>query len=131
MWGVQVQYSTVLCSTVQYSTVQYSTVQYRCEETEEGQYSGKYCEDCPTCPGKCEELKSCVQCKVFQSGELWGVKDEHGVDKCDLCPFEPEVVEKAEDHVNTDERICTFIDDDDCRFTFIYGYLNDTGKLQV
>merc|ERR1740123_2927093 len=96
----------------------------KCEETEEGQYSGKYCEDCPTCPGKCEELKSCVQCQVFGSGELVGEKDEYGVDKCSLCPFKPEIVQK-------DERLCTFIDDDDCRFTFVYGYKNETGELQV
>jgi hypothetical protein len=30
----------------------------------------RYCEDCPTCPGKCLELKACVQCKQFKSGEL-------------------------------------------------------------
>merc|ERR1712088_579286 len=82
----------------------------RCKETEEGQYSGKWCEECPTCPGKCEELKSCVQCQVFQSGEL---------------------MRTDEDMVNADERTCTFIDDDDCRFTFVYGYKNETGELQV
>merc|ERR1712038_1583677 len=87
----------------------------KCEETEEGQYSGKYCEDCPTCPGKCEELKACVQCQVFGSGQLMGEKDENGVDKCSLCPFKPEIVEKAEEEVKNDERLCTFIDDDDCR----------------
>merc|ERR550532_3621377 len=98
---------------------------------QEGQYSGKYCEDCPTCPGKCEELKACVQCQVFRSGELMGEQDEYGVDKCSLCPFKPEIVEKAEDLVQNDERLCTFIDDDDCRFTFVYGYKNETGELQV
>jgi len=103
----------------------------KCEETEEGQYSGKYCEDCPTCPGKCEELKACVQCQVFNSGELFEQVDENGVDKCSLCPFKPEIVEKAEEEVKNDERLCTFIDDDDCRFTFVYGYKNDTGELQV
>jgi len=102
----------------------------RCDESEEGQYSGKYCEDCPTCPGKCEELKSCVQCH-FNSGELYGTQDENGVDRCSLCPFTPEIVDKAEDQVVTDQRICTFIDDDDCRFTFVYGYENKTGTLQV
>ena len=28
---------------------------------------------------------------------------------CDKCPFEPIVVEKAEEKVVDDERICTFI----------------------
>jgi len=109
----------------------------RCQETEEGQYSGKWCEECPTCPGKCEELKACVQCQVFQSGELTRMDDgmggyictdEDGMPKCD---FKSIVVPKAEDMVNADERTCTFIDDDDCRFTFVYGYKNETGELQV
>jgi len=107
----------------------------KCEETEEGQYSGKYCEDCPTCPGKCQELKACVQCQVFGSGELFGQQIEVNgvmVDKCEhTCAFRPEIVEKAEELVQNDERLCTFIDDDDCRFTFVYGYRNETGELQV
>lgn len=105
--------------------------QCKCAEDTDGQYSGRYCEDCPTCPGKCQELKACVQCKQFKSGELHDQKDEFGVYLCDKCPFEPIVVEKAEEKVVDDERICTFIDDDDCRFTFVYGYRNDTGQLQV
>ena len=44
--------------------------QCKCDEDANGQYSGRHCEDCPTCPGKCQELKGCVQCKQFQSGEL-------------------------------------------------------------
>jgi len=107
----------------------------KCEETEEGQYSGKYCEDCPTCPGKCDELKACVQCKVFKSGDLWEQFDEFGVDQCSKCPFDIEsgleIVEKAEEFVHEDERLCTEIDDDECRFTFVYGYNNKTGQLQV
>ena len=109
----------------------------RCKETEEGQYSGKWCEECPTCPGKCEELKSCVQCQVFQSGELTRTEDGMGGYICTdeagepKCEFNSIVVPKAEDMVNADERTCTFIDDDDCRFTFVYGYKNETGELQV
>ena len=109
----------------------------RCKETEEGQYSGKWCEECPTCPGKCEELKSCVQCQVFQSGELMRTDDGMGGYICTdetgepKCEFNSIVVPKAEDMVNADERTCTFIDDDDCRFTFVYGYKNETGELQV
>lgn len=76
-------------------------------------------------------MKACVQCQVFNSGELFEQVDENGVDKCSLCPFKPEIVEKAEEEVKNDERLCTFIDDDDCRFTFVYGYKNDTGELQV
>jgi len=103
----------------------------KCDESAEGQYSGRYCEECPTCPGKCDELKACVQCKVFKSGELHEQKDEDGVNMCDHCTFEPIIVDKAEETVDNDERICTFIDDDDCRFRFVYGFHNTTGELQV
>ena len=41
------------------------------------------------------------------------------------------VVTKVEDIMVADQRICTFIDDNDCRFTFGYGYKTETGELQV
>ena len=47
------------------------------------------------------------------------------------CTFEMIEVEKAEDYIIDDERLCTFIDDDECRATFVYGYHNATGRLQV
>ena len=40
-------------------------------------------------------------------------------------------VDKAEDYVLNDERLCSFIDDDDCRATFVYGYHNYTGDLLI
>jgi len=49
---------------------------------------------------------------------------------CDLCPFTPVVVEKAEDEIRDKEISCTFLDDDDCRFTFVYGYTKG-GELVV
>ena len=57
--------------------------------------------------------------------------DEFGVLKCSKCLFEVVPVPKAEDYIINDERLCSFIDDDDCRATFVYGYKNDTGELQV
>ena len=45
--------------------------------------------------------------------------------------FQIQEVEKAEDYIIEDERLCTFIDDDECRATFVYGYHNSTGRLQV
>merc|ERR1719410_468034 len=74
----------------------------KCEETEEGQYSGEFCEDCPTCPGMCHELKTCVQCQYFKSGPLMEDPAE-----CDKCPFRLNdgliVVPKAEDAIKEDE----------------------------
>jgi len=88
----------------------------KCEESEDGVYSGEYCEVCPTCQGSCEELQSCVEC----SG-----------DDCLLCPFKPMIVNQVEKYLEKDERLCTFIDDDDCIVQFVYGNKRSTGELQV
>ena len=40
-------------------------------------------------------------------------------------------MEKAEDYIREDERLCTFIDDDDCRATFVYGHHNTTGERDI
>jgi protocadherin alpha len=114
----------------------------KCQETADGQYSGQFCEDCPTCPNKCEELQPCVQCKQFGSGPYMNeavetdgyTYKEYGDSpktKCDLCNFEPIPVERAEDYVIDDEKLCTFFDDDECQATFVYGYQNQTGELKV
>ena len=50
---------------------------------------------------------------------------------CDKCIFEPIPVERAEEYVVEDEKLCTFFDDDECQATFVYGYQNKTGKLVV
>ena len=84
-----------------------------------------------TCPGKCEELQPCVQCLQFQSGPYHEKYDEYGISLCDKCEFKKIEVEKAEEFIIEDERLCSFIDDDDCRATFVYGYHNLTGELQV
>ena len=47
------------------------------------------------------------------------------------CEFDSMVVPKAEDMVNANERICTFVDVDGCRLTFVYGFTDETGELQV
>ena len=44
------------------------------------------------------------------------------------CEFNSVVVPRAEDLVTANERICKFVDDDNCRFTFVYGYRNKTGQ---
>ena len=105
----------------------------RCEE----KFSGRWFEECPTCNNKCEELKPCVQCQVFQSGELTRTEDGMGSYVCAdqsgraKCEFNSMVVPKAEDMVNANERICTFVDDDGCRSTFVYGFTDETARLWV
>ncbi|KAL1492096.1 hypothetical protein ABEB36_012588 [Hypothenemus hampei] len=46
-----------------------------CADTQESRYSGKFCEKCPTCPGRCPEFKDCVQCQMYQTGPLKDPKD--------------------------------------------------------
>ena len=60
-----------------------------------------------------------------------GKKDEFGRPLCDKCDFEWKPVSKAEDYLIDDEVSCPFLDDDECQVTFVYGFQNSTGKLQV
>ena len=89
----------------------------RCSETPEGHYTGKYCEECPTCRTQCDAFKECVQCKVFKSGPY----DE---EECGNCTFLPIDVEQPLE-VKEGETHCIFIDDDDCKFQFKYLYTED------
>lgn len=86
----------------------------KCLQTEDRQYTGQFCEECPTCPTMCEQYKDCVRCTTFGTGPL--TKEE-----CALCrneTFKIENVTKLE--VFEDETLCVFIDDDDCRYQFKY-----------
>ena len=46
-----------------------------CEIKDDVRYSGKYCEKCPTCPGRCNELKDCVECQMYKKGLLKDADD--------------------------------------------------------
>lgn len=41
-----------------------------CDITDEVRYSGALCDKCPTCPGRCDELRACVECQMYQKGPL-------------------------------------------------------------
>jgi protocadherin alpha len=57
--------------------------------------------------------------------------DEDEVHKCDKCPFKPIPVDTVDDKITDDQRLCANnVDDDDCRFTFAYGYTKE-GELEV
>ncbi|XP_071541233.1 integrin beta-PS isoform X2 [Panulirus ornatus] len=87
----------------------------KCRETVDGRYSGKLCEDCPTCRGKCIPFKACVQCQVFETGEF---SPEECIANCTL--FNATTVPVAVAGKN--ERFCSFYDENDCRFKFVYWY---------
>merc|ERR1712200_69596 len=59
-------------------------------------YSGRYCDECPTCPSKCTPIFDCLQ----------------GRENCELDFVMRSVAQ---------ERICSMIDDNGCRLTFSYS----------
>ncbi|XP_030569607.1 integrin beta-PS isoform X1 [Drosophila novamexicana] len=96
----------------------------KCKSTDDGRYSGKYCDKCPTCSGRCHELKDCVQCQMYHTGEL-----KNGDDCAKNCTtFTPVGVEKVKIDEHKDEQLCVFFDEDDCKFTFKYS---EVGELVV
>lgn len=64
-----------------------------CDTTDEGRYSGQYCEKCPTCSGRCHEFKDCVQCQMYKTGPM-GQDADLCAKNCTLfVPIEEEKVE--------------------------------------
>ncbi|XP_043660897.1 integrin beta-PS isoform X2 [Drosophila teissieri] len=98
----------------------------KCTSTDKGRHSGLYCEKCPTCSGRCQELKDCVQCQMYKTGNL-----KNGDDCARNCTeFVPVGVEKVEIDETKDEQLCTFFDEDDCKFLFKYSE-SSQGELHV
>ncbi|XP_013400063.1 integrin beta-PS [Lingula anatina] len=85
----------------------------KCKCDLESFYRGPTCEDCPTCTGKCNDNKACVQCRAFESGPL---SQEECKAKCPEITMQDNVEETAE------AKLCQFKDDDDCQFFFTYEY---------
>lgn len=75
---------------------------------------GKYCDDCPTCSGKCTDYKPCVQCKAFDTGEYDTNKCEADCTQYNITKHEAVEVE------NDQEKKCSFYDENDCVFYFVY-----------
>uniref|UniRef100_U5EVW7 Integrin beta n=1 Tax=Corethrella appendiculata TaxID=1370023 RepID=U5EVW7_9DIPT len=98
-----------------------------CQVTEEGRFSGRFCEKCPTCSGRCAELKDCVQCQMYKTGPLANPDDCAA--NCTL--FTPIAVDVVEADEEKNENLCTFYDEDDCRFQFTYKESYEDGKLEV
>ncbi|CAG7814995.1 unnamed protein product [Allacma fusca] len=90
-----------------------------CDETETERYSGRFCQKCPTCKGRCEEYKDCVQCKVHKTGQY---REEEDCER--ICRNSPPIEEvDVVNNEENDEHYCLFTDEDDnCRFYFVYGY---------
>jgi len=97
-----------------------------CHEEGNIRYSGRHCNKCPTCPSRCEELKPCVQCQMYSTGNY--SDPEECARNCK--EFVPEGVETVIVDVDNDEVPCFGTDEDDCKYNFVY-YYNETNCLQV
>nr|CAI5868361.1 unnamed protein product [Callosobruchus analis] len=98
----------------------------KCDTTEDGRYSGKFCERCPTCSDRCIEYKDCVQCQMYKTGPL---KDEHDC-ATNCTKFTPIPVKEVVANEENNEFKCAYYDEDECIFTYVYYFDNDN-KLQV
>lgn len=87
-----------------------------CYADARGRFAGPFCQDCAACVGRCSEFRSCVQCVVFQSGEM---SEEECRLNCSSLNMQPVDVAEATD---PEERKCIFKDDDSCSFSFVYSY---------
>ncbi|KOC60198.1 Integrin beta-PS [Habropoda laboriosa] len=97
-----------------------------CHEEGNTRYSGKHCNKCPTCPSRCEELKNCVLCQMYGTGNFT-VKEECAKN---CKEFVPEPVDTVIPDVDKDEVLCFGIDEDDCKYNFVY-YYDEINCLQV
>ncbi|XP_050434816.1 integrin beta-PS isoform X2 [Adelges cooleyi] len=98
--------------------------QCKCFEEDNIRYSGKYCQKCPTCPGRCQEFKDCIQCLVYKTGPL---TPEECAQNCTIKPILVKVAEASEEK---DENVCAYYDEDDCRFAYVYTY-DQSGKVII
>lgn len=87
-----------------------------CHADARGRFAGPFCEDCAACTGRCSEFRSCIQCMVFQTGDL---PEQECSDNCSALNIIPVDIAEA---VDPEERKCIFKDDDSCSFTFVYSY---------
>lgn len=97
--------------------------QCACNETEDGRYTGTFCEKSPLPTGKCVEFKDCVQCQMYKKGKL---NEEDCATNC--TTFVPLPVDYVEEEKEKGEQLCVHFDDDDCRFKFVY-LLNGTDVI--
>lgn len=82
-----------------------------------GEFSGKYCEECPTCPGhRCEEIRPCIQCF-------------NNCTSLNCSSYTVDFVEKVVEDTSGEKKLCTFLDESRC--TVIYQYYGQGDLLNV
>ncbi|XP_051984011.1 integrin beta-1b.1 [Xyrauchen texanus] len=95
----------------------------------DSKFQGQTCEICPTCPSICTEVKDCVECKAFNTGNK--------KDKCndDCSYFTPKKVKKKEELPQPNDQLyindCKERDANDCWFFFTYATNDGTVEVHV
>lgn len=89
-------------------------------------YFGKFCEECPSCTGtKCDELSSCVECRVFGTD----ISESECELKCGKHRIN--ITEDFDTNViNANEKLCYYPDNSGCTFVFKYIY-DDNNELEI
>ncbi|KAJ9580741.1 hypothetical protein L9F63_024081, partial [Diploptera punctata] len=84
----------------------------KCETRDGVAYSGRYCQECPTCQSQqCAIYSDYVACHVFNSGPL-----KHNCPKVNFTIKTVDALQESDDDVH----VCRVADDDGCYFFFRY-----------
>lgn len=98
----------------------------RCKKTQDGRFSGRYCEKCVTCPGlRCNEYESCVLCRQFKTGP-WSEAECSA--NCSSLSLQS--VGSLEPNEEAGDKRCTF-SHNQCRYEFMYNEYANSEKLLV
>ncbi|XP_047995298.1 integrin beta-PS-like [Leguminivora glycinivorella] len=94
-----------------------------CNFSDEHHFSGRYCENCPTCPNRCKQFKECVLCMVHHKGAEWN-RTQTCSKPCKEAKGVVPIVETEKLEVNDtlNEHLCSFVDEEDCKYEFVYSY---------
>ncbi|KAL1374960.1 hypothetical protein pipiens_017789 [Culex pipiens pipiens] len=98
----------------------------KCKKTQDGRFSGRYCEKCVTCPGlRCNEYESCVLCRQFKTGP-WSEAECSA--NCSSLSLQS--VGSLEPNEEAGDKRCTF-SHNQCRYEFMYNEYANSEKLIV
>lgn len=98
--------------------------QCQCFTNQTEQYTGMYCEDCPTCKKLCDVYKDCVECQIFKSGPMYE-EDEQCQRNCSFNAISTGELDTREGE------LCVVWDENDCVFRFKYSYSELDNQIYV
>lgn len=98
----------------------------RCK-CDSGEFSGKYCEECPTCPGhRCEELRPCVECFLMSGEDINNCSNSLNCSSHSLA-----LVASVREDLSGEKKMCTFLDETRCTILYQYYDQGDTLNLEI